>query len=586
MMKATAADANPTPGYLYGEIAKMTNKGGDVVDKVCTFLIDRMKRSKDPNVLYKCLVVIKQTCRKGNQSFRRSVQSPSNLVVVKGCLQFSGTPHPLKGDQPYRAVREAAKDTLEVIFDSSVEVANTSLAQRIQGYGASDGFQKPSAQPTPSYQGARSLPSETQSSSSSYNSDNKKFEGFGNPNFRNVSQEPKGFLDRVKDRIEEYSDVAQKKVATSGIQSWLGTPGKGASREASKSQEYYPAMSSYNGPSTQQQDYSQQNYSQQNYSHPTWGESASSERNRTSSVLSDGAYERGLVEDICSRGGVRPVPSREKINSFLNACKTLEASVVMPLLYEKLNSNDWKMQHKALCVCEALVEGGEETESYVDYLDEHADILEELSSSTQVAVRSRCKKIWALLYGDETPGDAPIQQQQSKEVDLLDMGDTIGDTIGDVATKPTSLFENMDVRKDKSLFESMQVRPNETSPKALFEGMEIKPEVLVEDLLGTNPNSLVDLSFSEPPSSNPVALNTMGSQGFSFLNESSHLYTDPFGAISQNTSNPPSYNQLNVAATVQHVNPSQLPLKKRSPQNPVVPKDKFDFVSMEMGKMK
>ncbi|GBG32504.1 AP-4 complex accessory subunit Tepsin [Hondaea fermentalgiana] len=474
LAKATSTEDSPTPGYLYGEVAKMTFEGADVTNKVCKYLVDRLKR-KEPVVKHKVLLIIKQVCRRGDGSFRRAIQAGPNIGEVKACLQFTGPADPLKGDQPYRAVREAAKEALEAIFDNSTEItsSNSALARRIQGYGASSAPSGGGSTDASSHYDVAARSNgvtaarysnggSTAGGSGGYGgmvnmtSSGPQYQGIGNPNFKDPRNQPKGFMDRVKDRIEEYSDKASKSGAAAGIQQWLGSDKRGTPPRHDSGSYAGPSAGggaggytgSYTGPSSGGFAGSGQtasSFGAAGHAGPWGGNSMSSghtnspSQQRTdnssggaSGTVSDGRYERSLVDGLCGRGGVRPVPSREKLSAFLTACKTLDAQVVMPILYEKLASAEWKVQHKALCVCEALVQA-EDLEAFVDYLDEHAEILEDLRRSTQANVRTRTQSVWKLLYGDEAGEDVPAPAPSSTSAaapaqmnghdDLLDFGD-------------------------------------------------------------------------------------------------------------------------------------------------------------------
>ena len=106
LSRATSSDDTPTPGYLYGEIAKMTTQTYETSQKVQTFLLDRLKK-KNHNVKFKCLTIIKQVCRQGRPEFKRDLQR--NTAPIKECLQFRGPPDPLRGDEIYKRVRDAAE---------------------------------------------------------------------------------------------------------------------------------------------------------------------------------------------------------------------------------------------------------------------------------------------------------------------------------------------------------------------------------------------------------------------------------------------------------------------------------------------
>ena len=82
---------------------------------------------------------------------------PKNLEAIKECLrksvlllhinlqpilslslsEFKGEPDPLRGDQIYSRVRDAARETLEAVFDSQQPVTTSAVAAatRIQGMG-------------------------------------------------------------------------------------------------------------------------------------------------------------------------------------------------------------------------------------------------------------------------------------------------------------------------------------------------------------------------------------------------------------------------------------------------------------------
>jgi hypothetical protein len=48
----------------------------------------------------------------------RSNNNNNDTQAVRDCLQYRGPPDPLKGEAPYQMVREAAKETLEAIYET------------------------------------------------------------------------------------------------------------------------------------------------------------------------------------------------------------------------------------------------------------------------------------------------------------------------------------------------------------------------------------------------------------------------------------------------------------------------------------
>ncbi|GLD92007.1 hypothetical protein PINS_up000540 [Pythium insidiosum] len=132
--RATSKEDTPTPGYLYGEIARMTQHSYDTCSKVQEFLISRVK-NKHHNIKYKALQVIKHVCREGRVDFKREMQK--HIPTIKECLQFRGPPDPLKGDEYYRRVRDAAKECLDAIYDTdnTPGLGGMGMSARIQGVG-------------------------------------------------------------------------------------------------------------------------------------------------------------------------------------------------------------------------------------------------------------------------------------------------------------------------------------------------------------------------------------------------------------------------------------------------------------------
>mmetsp|Transcript_3740 Transcript_3740/g.14659 ORF Transcript_3740/g.14659 Transcript_3740/m.14659 type:complete len:877 (-) Transcript_3740:218-2848(-) len=132
--RALSSDDNPTPGYLYGEIARMTQSGPDVSHQVAEYVLARLRKG-NYNTKYKALVVIKQVCRLARSDFRQRLQR--NNSDIKDALDFRGQPDPYRGDAIYKRVREAAKEALEAIFNEEEVAPAAPLSHgRIQGFGS------------------------------------------------------------------------------------------------------------------------------------------------------------------------------------------------------------------------------------------------------------------------------------------------------------------------------------------------------------------------------------------------------------------------------------------------------------------
>ena len=89
------------------------------------------------NVKWKCLLVIKHVALKGSQNFRRDI-TREYLADIKACLQFTGPPDPLRGDQIYQRVRDAARAAIDAVT-STTQIQNTFGNSTMAGMG-SDSF--------------------------------------------------------------------------------------------------------------------------------------------------------------------------------------------------------------------------------------------------------------------------------------------------------------------------------------------------------------------------------------------------------------------------------------------------------------
>lgn len=82
LARATSSDDSPTPGYMYGEISKMSLSSYDACKELEDYLINRLKRNNH-NVKYKCLMIIKHVCRTGRAEFKRDLQRQTEVSTTR-----------------------------------------------------------------------------------------------------------------------------------------------------------------------------------------------------------------------------------------------------------------------------------------------------------------------------------------------------------------------------------------------------------------------------------------------------------------------------------------------------------------------
>ena len=400
LARATSADDGPTPGYLYGEIAKMTRASFDVCAKVEEYLAKRCS-NKNANVKLKALVVIRHVAEKGAPQFKQ--QMVRRLPVIKDCQQFSGPPDPLRGDEPYRKVRVAAKDAIEALTSDDYEQP----AQSMQGFsgggdayndgpanyppqrGRMEGFGNsiPEAEPTTymakaqrmASQMAEKAASRLQKSDSGYRggdqrrsaefSSHRSMPGVGNPRFGDARNAPPSWKERVQEGARQAADSVQKmRFGTSSTESFDPSYNYASNRGAnaygggtfqapssSSSQDWGDRRRGNVGGGWGNTNTPQPPPRQSAPSYKAYTTTQSSSAGRAGGAATDGAYERHLVQDLCGAGGTRAAPPPDKLQAFIESAATLDADAVGPALLEELDdAKPWQSRAKACAVVEAL----------------------------------------------------------------------------------------------------------------------------------------------------------------------------------------------------------------------------------------
>lgn len=161
----------------------------------------------------------------------------------------------------------------------------------------------------------------------------------------------------------------------------------------------------------------------------------------------DGTYERGLVNELCAAGGMKPVPPADKLEIFVRNCRNISADVIAPLVLAKLSEDNYQVELKALCVIEALIKQ-EGCEDYLEYFKENQEEIAELGIKGNKAVMKKADNLLSLIerggedeVEEEEPEDVPppprrtqpVQQElpppEEEPMDLMAGGDAGGDDL-------------------------------------------------------------------------------------------------------------------------------------------------------------
>jgi hypothetical protein len=441
----------------------MTRASFDVCAKVEEYLAKRCA-NKNANVKLKALVVIRHVAEKGAPQFKQ--QMVRRLPVIKDCQQFSGPPDPLRGDEPYRRVRMAAKDAIEALTSDDYDQP---VAQSMQGFsGGGDAYESyppqrgrmegfgnsiPDQEPTTymakaqrmASQMAEKAASRLQKSDSGYRggdqrrsaefSSHRSMPGVGNPRFGDARHAPPSWTERVQEGARQAaSHVEKMRFGTSSTESFdpsytyasnRGANAYGGDRfqapASSNTQDWGDRRRGNVGGGWGNTNTPQPPPRQSAPSYEAHTTSTSSSAGRAGGAATDGAYERHLVQDLCGAGGTRAAPPPDKLRAFVENAATLDADAVGPALLEELDdAKPWQSRAKACAVVEALCRA-DGCEHHLGYFSEVADDLQGLESASNLALRKQARRMLSALG---VAGDAPAAPRRapppsSTEADLL-----------------------------------------------------------------------------------------------------------------------------------------------------------------------
>jgi len=421
--KATSADETPTPGYMYGEIARSTFADINACQQLADYLLNKLQRD-NPHVKKKALSIIRHVCDQGKPDFRRAIQKKAD--IVKSCLQYRGTPDALKGDAFNKGVREEADACIKSVFasDSTTNAYGVSAdsSKKMTGFGSD------SANDSSSGGGGFGGPQNSFGSSgggggfggaqnSFGSSGTGGMVGFGNPNFNNAApNEENNLTNKAMSAATSMFKGLQSKVQ-SGISGVTGTPSGNMGNDSSTS-SYRAPTGGFQPPKIEER----------------W-KPQSSTPSATTPSSSTGEYEARIINELCAPGGPRVAPSPAALEEFCRKCESLDGNAMGGEIRKKLEENNWQTRLKALHAIEACYDKGLDTiTGHVSQFS--SELIFECQEMPQC--KAKATKVLAVLgFIDEpveaqkpratytpvepTPAPAPAPAP-SATLDLLDMG--------------------------------------------------------------------------------------------------------------------------------------------------------------------
>ncbi|XP_075025476.1 AP-4 complex accessory subunit tepsin isoform X2 [Calonectris borealis] len=116
LLRGTADDDVPCPGYLFEEIAKISHESPGSSQCLLEYLLNRLQ-SSSCHVKLKVLKILLHTCAQGSPQF--VLQLKRNACFIREAAVFTGPPDPLHGNSLNQKVRAAAQDLASVLFSDA-----------------------------------------------------------------------------------------------------------------------------------------------------------------------------------------------------------------------------------------------------------------------------------------------------------------------------------------------------------------------------------------------------------------------------------------------------------------------------------
>ncbi|XP_061233266.1 AP-4 complex accessory subunit tepsin [Neopsephotus bourkii] len=116
LLRGTADDDAPCPGYLFEEIAKISHESAGSSQCLLEFLLGRLQ-SGSCHVKLKVLKILLHTCTQGSPQFL--LQLKGRACFIREAAVFTGPPDPLHGNSLNQKVRVAAQDLATVLFSDA-----------------------------------------------------------------------------------------------------------------------------------------------------------------------------------------------------------------------------------------------------------------------------------------------------------------------------------------------------------------------------------------------------------------------------------------------------------------------------------
>ncbi|XP_026172183.1 AP-4 complex accessory subunit Tepsin isoform X2 [Mastacembelus armatus] len=138
LMKATADDEKPCPGYLFQEIGKISHESSGCGQCLLEYLLERLQ-AESCHVKLKVLKIFVHLCGHGSNHFLTELRR--NSTFIQQASVYSGPPDPIHGTALYQKVRNTAQEVARLLFTDTLSTKSgmspVTLAPPTMGMGSS-----------------------------------------------------------------------------------------------------------------------------------------------------------------------------------------------------------------------------------------------------------------------------------------------------------------------------------------------------------------------------------------------------------------------------------------------------------------
>ncbi|XP_074519283.1 AP-4 complex accessory subunit Tepsin isoform X2 [Halichoeres trimaculatus] len=124
LMKATADDENPCPGYLFQEIGKISHESSGCGQCLLEYLLERLQ-VESCHVKLKVLKIFVHLCGHGSNHFLTELRR--NSTFIQQASVYSGPPDPIHGSALYQKVRNTAQEVARLLFTDTLTAKSDAL---------------------------------------------------------------------------------------------------------------------------------------------------------------------------------------------------------------------------------------------------------------------------------------------------------------------------------------------------------------------------------------------------------------------------------------------------------------------------